>query len=73
MIRDLLLQQGRPAALVNPVYIPAALAGTGLAFIPDFSGLATPGQRRVIQMVLVSVYCSRASMPLSRPPNPDWR
>jgi len=30
-------------------------------------------QRRVIQIVLVSVYCSRASMPLSRPPNPDWR
>jgi uncharacterized membrane protein YeiH len=37
VIRDLLLQHGPPAALVNPVYIPAALAGTGLAFILDVS------------------------------------
>src|SRR5699024_5880377 len=29
------------------------------------------GQRRVIQMVLVSVYWAKASRPLSRPPKPD--
>jgi uncharacterized membrane protein YeiH len=38
VIRDLLLQHGPPAALVDPVYIPTALAGTGLAFILDVSG-----------------------------------
>jgi catechol 2,3-dioxygenase-like lactoylglutathione lyase family enzyme len=32
---------------------------------------ALAGQRRVIQMVLVSVYWSMASSPLSRPPKPD--
>jgi uncharacterized membrane protein YeiH len=38
VIRDILLQHGPPAALVNPVYIPTALAGTGLAFLLDVSG-----------------------------------
>jgi uncharacterized membrane protein YeiH len=38
IVRDLLLQHGPPVALVNPTYIPTALAGTGLAFILDASG-----------------------------------
>ncbi|MER7361596.1 trimeric intracellular cation channel family protein [Nonomuraea wenchangensis] len=37
MIRDVLLQHGPPLALTNPLYIPIALAGAGVAFLLKFS------------------------------------
>lgn len=37
VIRDVLLQQGPPLALTNPLYIPIALAGAALAFLLAFS------------------------------------
>ncbi|MFD8532343.1 trimeric intracellular cation channel family protein [Streptosporangium canum] len=37
LIRDVLLQHGPPLALTNPLYIPIALAGAGLAFVVKFS------------------------------------
>jgi uncharacterized membrane protein YeiH len=33
IIRDVLLEHGTPAALVDPAYIPTALAGAGIAFV----------------------------------------
>jgi uncharacterized membrane protein YeiH len=33
IIRDVLLEHGTPAALVDPAYIPTALAGVGIAFL----------------------------------------
>jgi uncharacterized membrane protein YeiH len=33
IIRDVLLEHGTPAALVDPAYIPTALAGAGIAFL----------------------------------------
>jgi uncharacterized membrane protein YeiH len=33
IIRDVLLEHGTPAALVDPAYIPTALAGAGVAFL----------------------------------------
>ncbi|GGP12742.1 hypothetical protein GCM10012278_61760 [Nonomuraea glycinis] len=37
LIRDVLLQHGPPLALTNPLYIPIALAGAGLAFLLKFT------------------------------------
>jgi len=58
VIRDLLLQQGPPAALVNPVYIPAALAGTGLAFILDISGRGWGRVLIVLDAVALSLWAA---------------
>jgi uncharacterized membrane protein YeiH len=58
MIRDLLLQHGPPAALVNPVYIPAALAGTGLALILDFSGRGWDHGLVVVDAAAISVWAA---------------
>lgn len=35
LIRDLLLQQGLPAALTGPTYLAAVIAGAGVAFLLD--------------------------------------
>ncbi|MDX3108796.1 trimeric intracellular cation channel family protein [Nonomuraea angiospora] len=37
LIRDVLLQHGPPLALTNPLYIPIALAGAGVAFLLKFT------------------------------------
>lgn len=37
VIRDVLLQHGPPLALTNPLYIPIALAGAGVAFLLKFT------------------------------------
>ena len=58
VIRDLLLQHGPPAALVNPVYIPAALAGTGLAFILDVSGRGWDRVLVVVDAAALSVWAA---------------
>ena len=58
MIRDLLLHHGLPAALVNPVYIPAALAGTGLAFILDVSGHGWDRVLVVVDAAALSVWAA---------------
>ena len=43
----------------------------GVSVMEEVLSVGGAGQRRVIQMVLVSVYCANASRPLSRPPKPD--
>ena len=58
VIRDLLLQHGPPAALVNPVYISAALAGTGLAFILDVSGHGWDRVLVVVDAAALSVWAA---------------
>lgn len=55
LIRDLLLQHGPPSALVDPAYIPTALAGTGLAFILDVS-------RRRWDRILIALDASALSL-----------
>ncbi|GAB2864900.1 trimeric intracellular cation channel family protein [Actinocorallia aurea] len=37
VVRDVLLMQGPPVALTNPLYVPTALAGTAVAFLLAFS------------------------------------
>lgn len=37
VIRDVLLMQGPPVALTNPLYVPTALAGTAVAFLLNFT------------------------------------
>ena len=38
MLRDTLLQNGPPVALVDPLYVPVALAGALIAFFVSFIG-----------------------------------
>ena len=58
VIRDLLLQHGPPAALVNPSYIPIALAGTGLAFILDISGRGWDRNLIVLDAAALSMWAA---------------
>jgi len=39
MLRDTLLQNGPPVALVDPLYVPVAIAGSLIAFLVSFSEL----------------------------------
>lgn len=58
LIRDVLLQQGPPAALTNPAYIPTALAGTAIAFLLN---IAPPDRSRVyllLDAVALSVWAT---------------
>ncbi|MBK0297284.1 TRIC cation channel family protein, partial [Bacillus sp. S34] len=39
MLRDTLLQNGPPVALIDPLYVPVAIAGALIAFLVSFSEL----------------------------------
>jgi uncharacterized membrane protein YeiH len=58
VIRDILLQHGPPAALVNSDYIPTALAGTALAFVLDVSGRSWSRILIVLDAAAISLWAA---------------
>ncbi len=56
VIRDVLLQQGPPLALTNSLYIPIALAGTGLAFLFAFTEQGWNQRLYALDAIALSVW-----------------
>lgn len=62
IIRDVLLQHGTPLALVNPAYIPTALAGAGVAFVMNLENTAWDRVFIVVDAAAISLWAASGAL-----------
>jgi uncharacterized membrane protein YeiH len=62
IIRDVLLQHGTPIALVNPAYIPTALAGAAVAFVMNIDTGAWDRTFILVDAAAISLWAASGAL-----------
>jgi uncharacterized membrane protein YeiH len=62
IIRDVLLEHGTPAALVDPAYIPTALAGAAIAFVMHIQSKAWSRVFILVDAAAISLWATAGAL-----------